>query len=47
MRITFAIATLAAAAYAVNLELQLETEALLNDDWVATTDSVTPIVMAQ
>ena len=35
MRISFAFATLAAAASAIDLQLDLHTQALLNDDEVA------------
>ena len=47
MRITFALATLAAATSAIDLQLDLFTQALLNDDEVAaTTEPEAPIDQA-
>ena len=47
MRITFALASLAAATSAIDLQLDLYTQALLNDDEVAaTTETEAPIDQA-
>ena len=48
MRITFELATFAAAASAINLQLELYTQALLDDDnAAATTEPVALIEMAK